>query len=158
MQDEENLTRSGELINRTGTERNAEAHIPSIPCLGSASTIIRQSATDPAHAFRRWFLSSTTYFSLVLLSWKVEATKNSAESKCCHISSIPGIFYGIMSVLHLSWRNIEGQRSSFTKQSYWMTTDRNRFLRIYRGSAVILLTGMDLQRYRTSKSEKTVVR
>lgn len=36
-----------------------------------------------------------------------------------------GTLYGIFSVLCLAGRNVEGKRFSFTKQSYWMTTDRN---------------------------------
>lgn len=108
-----------------GTEQNDQAHISSILCSGNGSAIIRQSATDSTPAFRSYLLSSPLYFSLGLLLWKVEATRNSAESKYCHISSIPGTLYGILSVLHLAPRNVEGKRSSFTKESYWMTTDRN---------------------------------
>lgn len=108
-----------------GTEQNDWAHISPTLCSGNGSTITGQSATGSTPAFWSYFLSSSQCFSLGLLLWKAEAMRNSAESKYHHISSIPGTLYGILSVFYLAGRNVEGESSSFTKHSYWMSTDRN---------------------------------
>lgn len=77
-----NVMQIGEPTNRvSGAEHNGWAHISSILCFGSRSTMIRQFAIDPTNAFRCWFLSSPLYFCSVLLLQKCKTTNNSAKKK-----------------------------------------------------------------------------
>lgn len=122
-QDEENLIQSTELKTCTMAQsRVTEQHFIH-PVLWEWLHHYQAICHRFHSCILKLLLSSPQYFSLWLLLWKVEAMRNSEESK--YIPSIPGTLYGILSVFYLAGRNVEGKRSSFTKQSFWMATDRN---------------------------------